>query len=598
MLKALYDYAIRNKLALPPGFVNKTVKAYILLSAEGNFIGIEPGGTVEVPAPDIGSLANGKDKSNVLLEKRSIIIPEKGSLKNAFFLKTLRDGGIYEPKLAICADVLEDREKTEQIRLRLNELKIKDGDRITFRVDGRSVLESEAVTRWWQDYRLQFSTEKEKKNLCLITGELTKPMETTTPIAGLKVVGGHARGDALICFDKNSFCSYDLKKAANAPVSEEAFAGVKAALDSLLKHAPTLAGMKFVHWYDYNIPEEYDPFWNNDMFQNMVGEAGDTDQPSQPEADKETEQNAKIQADKLINSVESGEYVPSFDDVHYYILLLSGVGGRIMIRRYERGNYAELRNKIEEWRSDLSLVNPDGRDLISSCKLVSRLMKLMSFQKEDRNPFDRMAKELSGLAPAILTSILTGSVLPDTVAVHTLAFIRSDMMASDNEEDALFKKDVHVWQWLKVWLLRSRGKRGLIMEAYNPEYQSIAYQCGAMLSVYEAIQKEAMPNVNTTVVQRYYSSAIQTPALVLGRLSQLSRPHLEKMENQWLANQFREKLMDIAVMIHGKIPAVLTLEQQSEFALGYYQMWAEMKREKDERVKAKKEAAAVSAAND
>ena len=55
-----------------------------------------------------------------------------------------------------------------------------------------------------------------------------------------------AQGDALICFDKDAFCSYGLKQAANAPVSEEAFAGVKAALDELLKGAPVLAGMKFV----------------------------------------------------------------------------------------------------------------------------------------------------------------------------------------------------------------------------------------------------------------------------------------------------------------------------------------------------------------
>src|SRR5699024_3211382 len=73
------------------------------------------------------------------------------------------------------------------------------------------------------------------------------------------VVGGHARGDALICFDKDAFCSYGLKQAANAPVSEEAFAGVKAALDDLLADAPILAGMEFVHWYDRPLEEEEDP---------------------------------------------------------------------------------------------------------------------------------------------------------------------------------------------------------------------------------------------------------------------------------------------------------------------------------------------------
>ena len=75
-------------------------------------------------------------------------------------------------------------------------------------------------------------------------------MTTVPKSTGLAVVGGHPSGDAVICFDKPAFCSYDLKQSANAPVSEEAFAQVKLALDTLLKDAPPLAGMKFVHWYD------------------------------------------------------------------------------------------------------------------------------------------------------------------------------------------------------------------------------------------------------------------------------------------------------------------------------------------------------------
>lgn len=31
MLKALYDYGLRRQLTLPPGFIEKTVKAYISL---------------------------------------------------------------------------------------------------------------------------------------------------------------------------------------------------------------------------------------------------------------------------------------------------------------------------------------------------------------------------------------------------------------------------------------------------------------------------------------------------------------------------------------------------------------------------------------
>lgn len=126
------------------------------------------------------------------------------------------------------------------------------------------------------------------------------------------------------------------------------------------------------------------------------------------------------------------------------------------------------------------------------------------------------------------------------------------------------------------------------MSTYNPDYESAAYQCGAMMAVYNAIQAEANPNVNATIMQRYYASAIQTPALVMGRLSQLSVHHLEKMENKWLAGKFEKQLAEISTRIPGAIPATLNLEKQAEFALGYYQMCAEISREKQARIAAKK----------
>ena len=43
MLKALYDYALREDLILPAGYVNKNVRAYVSLSKDGKFLGILPG---------------------------------------------------------------------------------------------------------------------------------------------------------------------------------------------------------------------------------------------------------------------------------------------------------------------------------------------------------------------------------------------------------------------------------------------------------------------------------------------------------------------------------------------------------------------------
>lgn len=597
MLKALYDYATRNGLTLPPGFTKKTVKAYILLYEDGTFQDVELSDGTEVIAPDIGSLANGTDKSNVLMEKRSIVIPEADSAKHDFFIRALRDAAESETKLAFCAAVLENPETAAVIRRRLDEKKVKDSDRVTFKVGFRSILEEESVKAWWSEYRRQFlSVPKGDKPPCLVTGEPIVPMRTTPVISGLLTVGGHPSGDALTCFDKDAFCSYGLDRGANAPVSEETYAAVKAALEALIRRAPILAGMKFVHWYDCEVPRAEDPLCSGDFEDVDVeleeGEWEENESDEATEYDAEEERNAIQQADKLVCSVQTGEEAYLAKTTHYYILMLSGASGRIMIRRYERGDYSELRARLASWHEDLRLVNGTSSNFIKPCKLTARLLKLLKYQKTDKKPGERLGKELAGIAPAILDAILSGGSMPDAVAARALAFIRSEMLSTDDENaNALFTRDAAVWQWLKVWLLRNRGKRGILMEMYNPNYvsDSNAYHCGAMMALYEAIQNAAMPDVNAGVAQRFYASAIQTPALVLGRLSQMSVHHLEKMENRWLADRLKKRLSETASHIQGRIPTTLSLEGQSEFALGYYQMHAQLEKEKNEQIAAKKQ---------
>lgn len=123
------------------------------------------------------------------------------------------------------------------------------------------------------------------------------------------------------------------------------------------------------------------------------------------------------------------------------------------------------------------------------------------------------------------------------------------------------------------------------MEEYNRNLANAAYHCGGLMAIYAAIQKTAMPNVNTDIVERYYASAIQMPALVIGQLSSRSNHHLEKIENKQVAEKYRERLQEIAVALGTSIPVTLNLEQQSYFALGYYQMGAKLNQEKTDKKK-------------
>lgn len=597
MLRALYDYAIRKQLTLPPGYVKKTVKAWIALSTQAaDYVGLWLGDDTEIPCPDIGSFANSKDKSNVLVEKRSVVLPDEDTAKSRFFREALRSAAAVEPKAAVCIHALEDPAMAAKMRRLLDEHKIKPSDRVGFQVDGDFLVKLDSIITWWTEYRKQFQKEEREQTRCLITGDLTVPMTTTPSITGLRVVGGHASGDALICFDKNAFTSYGLKQAANAPVSEEAFGAVKAALDELLKDAPILAGMKFVHWYDRDVKKDEDPIMDFGGFRLASEDEEEDEDPEETALEQAREERTAIQkADAVVRSAESGELLPTLND-SYYILLLSGVGGRVMVRRYERGRYQELQKRVKEWNQDLELVTPMGSGFLKPCKLTARLLRLLNYQKTNTNVFERLSKEMAGTAPAILTAILQGAPqpdnvaapLPDTVAARSLAYIRSKLLAAadgENTGNTDTLPDARACQWLKVWLRRRYPEtKEWLMSQYNEYAESVPYNCGALMAVYAAIQQKAMPDVNTTVTQRYYASAIQTPLLVIGRLSNLSNYHLEMLHktNPGLAVTFKKRLEEISVKIceNGrKIPTTLTLAEQSEFALGYYQMGAKMRQE-------------------
>lgn len=616
MLKALYDYGVRNGLTLPPGFVKKQIRAYISLTASGDFLGIEQCTDELLPCPDIGSLANSPDKCNLLAEKCGIIlfVPQQegeSNAKQAFFCRTLCSGADAVPEMGVCLAFFQDAAKVKAAADEAARLKIKPGDRISFKVSGTPVVRAEGLIPWWCDYRKQFAKDSGQTR-CLITGEITAPPATVPPVSGLQVVGGHARGDTLICFDKSAFCSYGLKQVANAPVSEEAFAAVKAAMDDLLAGSPAMykrdknsaftptapifAGMRFVHWYDQPLTPQEDI-----LLPDFCGYDSDDDEKTgenapAPLAAQQTAA-ADAAADSLIQAVQTGNQ-PQPLSGRYHIMLVSGANGRVMVRRYEQGNYADLQEHLRQWNKDLALCDNLGTGKLPPRKLTVRLIALLTRHKNDSKVLERLKKELSGLTPAIVMAIINGTPLPDAVAGRALANIRSQMLDPDENDKFGFMPDGTCCQWLKVWLLRkarARNEEVSLMPYYDPNFPNAAYHCGALVAVYADLQRAAMPDVNAGIVQRYYASASRTPKLVLGQLERLAKYHLAKLDKRYLAQLYEARLNEpycfFAAEGLASLPATLTLEEQSYFAIGYRQMSARLVADRKKAAADKKAAA-------
>lgn len=380
-------------------------------------------------------------------------------------------------------------------------------------------------------------------------------------------------------------------------------AAVNATLKRLIEEAPVLGGAKIIHWYSGEVPEEEDvllPVFDGfDLFDAMKDEEEESRTAGMPDGKREKkklEKEAMQKARALLDAVKNGER-PELGDARYYIMPLSGAGGRMMVRGYEEGRFSELCRNVALWFDDLRLVMPDGRGETRPARLFTLMIRLLKPGGDEKKVTERIDTELCGLDTCILNAAVNGAPLPDEVAVRALRWLRSAMSSSGGEETSGektrktdMKTETIVYQWLKIWLRRRQRMRGvgpIMGERIDPSYPGVPYQCGRMMAVYAKIQETALgKDVGAGVVERYYAAASRAPALVLGKLSQLSTYHLAKIagsdDKKGFGVHYKKMLEEIADALGERpVPKMFSLEQQTEFALGYYHQLSDMYKKED-----------------
>ena len=572
MLHELALYAEKNHLSLPPGFKAKTSRWTVLLGDDGRLISVDKDQMDFPICPDLSQpelIAGGKTRSQFLVETISVVLgtgaKQKEADKHRFFIDMFRDATSHELRLGLCADLLENPRDISLIQATLTTQKAKPIDKITFRVGETYLVNTDTWHRWWQEFRSSLASvgsDNRPAMRCLMSGKAVTPAEKHFKIMGLSSVGGQSAGSVLVGFDKDAFSSYGLKQSLNAACSEEAAAAYRNALEHLMKKAPKpIAGALFLHWYKEPLPAEDDLL---DLVEFGANNEGD----------------ALLQASRLLAAVRRGDY-PQYLNNKYYILQISGAGGRLMVRDWLEGDYIELVKSIGAWFDDLEVIRPLGNGASKAFKITAAQLRMISHRKHEKisDSFNRINQELASVMPRIWRSILQGHPLPDAVAQKSLLYIRSHLLAAEEDSNL----DQIACSLLKAWYNRKlTGGEHRMNTAVNPNHPSPAYQAGRMMAVLALIQRKALGDVGANVVQRYYASASSTPALVLGRLIRQAQYHLDKMEHG-SAIWYEKKLQEISTKLGDGLPAAFQLEEQTLFALGYYQQRADMFARKSDR---------------
>ncbi|MCC7373252.1 MAG: type I-C CRISPR-associated protein Cas8c/Csd1 [Verrucomicrobiales bacterium] len=495
------------------------------------------------------------ERAILLLDPKAADKAEARRVQHLYFQNLLAEAASAVPtekgQISAVLSLLGDQARMGLLRDKFTAAKAKPSDNVTFSVEGRLLLNSEALRQFWRDRRKnQESTATTRElRVCVASGEMSQTLDTTEKIRG--VPGGLAMGTNLISFDKEAFCSFGLEQAQNAALSPAAELKMRSALNALIEKSRS-QGLVFnetvhLHWSREPLATE-DPM---DLLAKADSEA----------------------VASLLKSVQSGDRYIGLDANAYYALSLSGNGARIVVRDWLESTVPEVQENIADWFNDLALVLPDGSGVKRDFKFGALL-------------YGMVRADLSELSPQIPTQLLHAALRGRTTPLPQSALaaaLRRQQIDQDN------KLDPPRLALIKACLLRLpnvsknlNSTNETMSECLNPEYHDAAYLCGRLFAVFDRLQFLALGGVNAGVVERYYASASVTPSLVMGRLFRNAQFHLAKAGGG-MAENVRKDFEEITCALGDRFPSTLNLESQGRFALGYYHQKAEYRRRTAER---------------
>ena len=411
------------------------------------------------------------------------------------------------------------------------------GCNLTFAYGNQYPGDNEALSRAWESHYGQ-DAEGEKLR-CLITGEPAVPEKTHPAIK--RLYGAQSSGAALVSFNAPAFCSYGREQNENAPVGQYGAFAYTAALNYLLsdrRHYRRIGGDTYVFWAE-GAEEQYEEAFGAFLDGNS-DTVKDEDLASVLDA---------LAGKKLCN----WDNLPLNPENRFYVLGLAPNAARISVRFFLQDTFGVFAQRLKAHYDRLEIIRPSF-DNRTQLPLWLLLQETVNRQSRDKTASPQMSADT-------LRAILTGGRYPATLFQQTMLRIRA-------EHDITRGKAAII----KAYLLRNDTQQNR-MEALtvklNDDCNDLPYVLGRLFSVLEDIQQQANPGINTTIKDRYFSSASATPAVVFPVLLNLAEKHQKKLSaGQKVYNS--KRLQDLLGRIRESYPTHLTLSDQGIFQLGYY----------------------------
>lgn len=601
ILQALKEYYDRKAAdpdsgIAPPGWERKEIKYIVVLDKSGAVINIQntQEGTGKQKRVKSFMVPQGIKRSagvasNLLWDNPEYVLGL--TLKEAKKSKDGRSSGeikheAFCEKIEILGDVndagltavrafiaLSLEEKTEQLKKCQEwEALLKDGAvaNMTFKLAGQPNLVCSSAAVKKRINELALLRDSEEKGVCLISGE-EEPIENLHPaIKG--VWGGQSAGTNIVNFNLPAFCSFGKKQGANAPVGKSSVFAYVTALNTMLgKDSPNRM----------QIGEASTVFWSEkpSTLEENIGLL-------LSESEDDPEKGIKA-VRALFDSPKSGEMAVQAEDekdIRFYVLGLSPNAARLAIRFWINSTVGEMEGNLRKHFQDLDVDCPQYEiDRNGGFLSVFRLLVNIAVQGKSENIPPNIEGDL-------MQAILEGRAYPRTLFIGAIRRIRA-------EREVNYPRAAIV----KAYLNRNRFELNKINNtnykeitvSLDKENDNIGYCLGRLFAVLEKLQSEANPGINATIRDRFYGAASGTPITVFPNLMRLMGHHLSKLDNPGRVVNLEKLFGEILDKVPA-FPNTLTMEDQGNFAIGYYHQkqdfyktTAENKAEKENAAEAK-----------
>lgn len=432
-------------------------------------------------------------------------------------------------------------EKYEENNILIPYIKELDkGSNIVFRIEGESGYYHENL--WVLDkWKEELFSDNEEIMQCLITGEVGPIARIHTPIKGVR--NAQAAGASIVSFNNESFYSYNKESSYNAPVGKKAMFKYTTVLNYLLrndKNKLVIGDNTVVFWAEkVGIYE--------DLLSELISPSIEEEDRKKVSTDNTmTELTRDILMKYSVGLSLNKEKYNIDVNTKIHILGISPNNARLAIAFYEVNSFDYFVNKISQHYKDLSIIGN------------KKFMPIWMILNETLPKTSKDKKVSPVLSKSLMASIFEGRCYPVSLYNAIITRIRSDKSIN-------YKRVAIIKAYLNRKSRLNNEEEGILV-GLNEGSLSIPYQLGRLFAVLEKAQKDAIPSLNTTIKDSYFTSACATPSSVFPTLINLSFHHVKK-------SSYGTKLEIEKGKIIEKIscfPKRLSLDEQGEFILGYY----------------------------